>query len=74
MNSVEFDKAGRIKKLYTLAKPLSSNHIQNAIRTFNEHNGDIESYAPSKDYDLIIEGTAYPPKLSSDSPCLNYST
>lgn len=62
MNSVEFDKAGRIKKLYTLAKPLSSNHIQNAIRTFNEHNGDIESYAPSKDYDLIIEGTAYPPK------------
>ncbi|WP_325893710.1 DUF3427 domain-containing protein [Grimontia sp. NTOU-MAR1] len=62
MKSIEFDKAGRIKRLNTLAKPLNANHIESACRLFNEKQGDIESYAPSKDYDLIVHGRPYPPK------------
>ncbi|MEI8628382.1 hypothetical protein [Vibrio sp. M60_M70] len=60
--TLELDKAGRITRLITISKPLTTTHINDAVDVFDSLNGQIDSYLPSTGYDLLVNGKRYPPK------------
>ncbi|MDC5813049.1 DUF3427 domain-containing protein [Vibrio europaeus] len=73
--TVELDKSGKIRKLKTLAKPLTSTFIDSAITKYEKANGQIESYHASTGYDLRVGDKRYPPKCIfglAMSELLNY--
>jgi hypothetical protein len=59
---IEFGKTGRINRLGSLLKDLTRKEVITAASTFDRLGGHVESYQESNQYDLIIEGKAYPPK------------
>lgn len=60
--TLELDKAGRVTRLITISKPLTTTHINDAVDVFDSLNGQIDSYLPSTGYDLLVNGKRYPPK------------
>ncbi|WP_016788122.1 DUF3427 domain-containing protein [Vibrio cyclitrophicus] len=53
---------GRISNLLTLSSPLIASHIYSAVEAFEELDGKVSTYKDSTDYDIVINGKAYPPK------------
>ncbi|MEZ9016081.1 DUF3427 domain-containing protein [Vibrio lentus] len=58
----KLDKAGRIARLITISKPLTTSHIYGAVGVFDSLHGHVESYIASTGYDLLVNGKRYPPK------------
>jgi hypothetical protein len=56
------NKVGRLNQLSSLAKELTSQHIESAIEHFNRASGQIDSYTDSTVYDLVVDKRLYPPK------------
>lgn len=61
-SEVTFDSNGSIAKLKSLAKQLTQSDIYSAVEKFTSLNGEINTYSHSTTYDLIVDGTPYPPK------------
>ncbi|HDM8047754.1 TPA: DUF3427 domain-containing protein [Vibrio fluvialis] len=59
---VDFDSAGRIKKLATLAKAMNKQHVFAAVSQYKASNGNIPTYIDSTGYDLLVDGERFPPK------------
>lgn len=55
-------KIKRIKELWEIAKPLSSQHIRKAALKLDESDGDMSSFKDSTGFDVIVDSKKYPPK------------
>ncbi|MGF7482906.1 DUF3427 domain-containing protein [Providencia sp. SP181] len=56
------DKTKRIKKLWEIAKPLSSQHIRQAALKLDESDEYMSAFKDSTGFDVIIGSKKYPPK------------
>lgn len=59
---LQYIKSGHIAKLKKVASPLSYEDILAAVDKFNKLGGEVDSYADSVGYDLIVDDKRYPPK------------
>ncbi|MGV2989568.1 HNH endonuclease [Vibrio sp. E150_011] len=62
VEKLKLDKSGRIANLTSLARPLTSEDIHNAVAEFLRLGSKAPTYGNSTTYDLIVDSAPYPPK------------